>query len=238
MENYQRELMRLIDERNKKIQNEPHFKTYNEARFIHNIIMNKMFMYFQKHEKKYQQRLSDLFASRREMMNNNPNIGLFKMEGKNFSRLMACYIYPVCDDYESISEYFYHNKMLVNPDENEMLFSILQSKYGIFKIIKNDYKHAKLIFKDMITNEEIEIIDSKLGISLDFSGADDDIYVVCRILSYRGINFTDSGTILDGYEGSDTYKDIVEFINKMKLYSLDSFDVFINAYLIEQKQNQ
>ena len=70
-------------------------------------------------------------------------------------------------------------------EKEEFLKSMLNSKAGLYEIIKTDFEEAQVYLKNVLNGEIIKLIDIGMSGNKNNSGH----YLYTRIISYNDINF-------------------------------------------------
>ena len=188
-----------------------------------------MIDYFQNNEDHYIKMMQNYFSTRRQGKKpKEMELIQVKLNERSTTNIMLSYIYPVGANYESVSQYF-NRKNIFRNEEKEMLNSIIDSEYGIYKVLSHCFKEGTIKLKNLITNKIFDIVDKNLVTSLEF-------YPECplfalRIIAYKGINFA------DGFELLMEDEEVTKYIEKIKKFLPSAIDFYFNVTTIANKQN-
>ncbi len=86
---------------------------------------------------------------------------------------------------ECITEEFLKNDRYKKKEKIEFLKSMLDSKAGLYEVIKTDFEEAQVHIKNVLTREIIQLTD----IGMSESKNNTEYYFYMRIISYNDINF-------------------------------------------------
>lgn len=107
--------------------------------------------------------------------------------------MLYCY-----DNGGKISQKYLDNTRIRKPEKLNMIKSIIDSKSSFFEVIREGSKPYKIIIRDVMTNEEYEIIDT--GVAFAHRFMNEIIrskYLLTTLMNYDGINFVDNSLLLD-----------------------------------------
>jgi hypothetical protein len=162
----------------------PHIKEYRKIRGMHSQIVNTMIQYH--HDGKFKEQIDTGFVSGTE-----PEKTVYLLESTfdlETSAGTLCFydmwIYKTSSNMACITEDFIRNHRYRKPEKIEFLYSMLDSKPGLFEIMRTDMEEGYVYIKDVFTGDEYAIID--IGLSM----SENDYYIYTRIISYHGINFS------------------------------------------------
>lgn len=218
-------------ERNDKLDEKDHIKTYNKAREILVNLIPKLVNEFERNKEKYIKEAHKIFDNRLKVaMENQHDILLhsFEIEGKDVDNIFTCYMFPIAEGYESVSQYLLKTNKIKNSDERKMLEAAIKSKVGIYKITYNNIEDALINVMDVKTNETITIVDKNLSFGLEHF--DGQIYICGRIINYNKVNFMSNAIVLV------EDKDVKQLVRDVKNNNYTSLDYFQKALIIQNKQ--
>lgn len=168
------------------LKDKPHIKEYKKARKIHGEIIDSMMRYFE--NSKYQENMKKIYM---EMINqNNNNIQQLDTFFDTRTQLGAqafadVIIYKNIENMNCITEEFLKTNRYKKKEKEEFLKSMLDSKLGLYEIIKTDFDEAQVYAKNVFNGEIIKLTDIGMSRNKDNIG----YYFYMRIISYNGINF-------------------------------------------------
>lgn len=204
-------------------------KEYEKVKAVYTKVITEMIDYFQNNEDHYIKMMQNYFSTRRQGKKpKEMELIQVKLNERSTTNIMLSYIYPVGANYESVSQYF-NRKNIFRNEEKEMLNSIIDSEYGIYKVLSHCFKEGTIKLKNLITNKIFDIVDKNLVTSLEF-------YPECplfalRIIAYKGINFA------DGFELLMEDEEVTKYIEKIKKFLPSAIDFYFNVTTIANKQN-
>ena len=92
-----------------------------------------------------------------------------------------------------LSEKFLNQTKIKKEDELSYIKSIINSKTSFFEMIKEGSKEYKAIVRDIITNEEYDIIDVNIAFSIRYiKNSAKFIYFMATLIDYDGISRLDN----------------------------------------------
>ena len=94
-------------------------------------------------------------------------------------------IYKNIENINCIAEEFLKTNRYRKKEKVEFLKSMLESKAGLYEIIKTDFEEAQVYLKNVLNGEIIKLTD--IGMSGNKNNT--KFYFYTRIISYNGINF-------------------------------------------------
>ena len=228
------ELLNEREERNIKLDEKDHIKTYNEARKVFEGLIPVLVKEFEKNKNKYLSDASKIFENRLKLaINEKHDFSKFniQIEGKDVDNLFSCYMFPIADGYESVAQYLLKIKQIKNTKEIKMLEAAINSKVGLYKITYNNIEDALINVLDIKTNETITIVDKNLSFGLETY--DGQLYICGRIVNYNKVNFMSNAIIL--VEDKDVKQLIRDVKNNSNYTSLDYFQ---RSLIIQDKQQK
>ena len=168
------------------LKNKPHIKAYKKARKIHGEIIDSMMYYAE--TPKYREVTKKQYS---EITQNNENN--LKMIDTFFDTrtqlgmqaLANVMIYKNFEKMDCITEEYLKTNKFRKKEKVDFLKAMLESKAGLYEIIKTNAMEAQVYLKNVLTEEEICITDIAMSGNIDNSGH----YLYTRIISYNNINF-------------------------------------------------
>lgn len=163
----------------------PHIKEYYKTRKLHAEIVNAMIQY---HDAgKFRQKASTESISQEK---HQPILYLLESEFDLETRVGAQGFYDVAiykpsSNMNCITEDFIQNQRYRKPEKVELLYSMLDSKLGLFEILDTDLSEGYAYLKDVFTGAEFTLTD--IGLSGDRNY--NQFYIYTRIITYHGISF-------------------------------------------------
>lgn len=205
-----------------------HIKEYYKIRKLHSDIVNTMVLY---HESdKFKLKIDNNYIKSNE--NSIKNIETLHFTETNFNLetregtqgLYDLLIYKASPNMNCITEDFINSHRYRKPEKIEFLYSMLDSKLGLFEITKTDFDNGYVFFKDVFTDMEYKIVD----IALSGSPKYDDFYIYTRLIKYHDIIFSTGLNLI--FNKKDSF--IKNHINDhKKIYNYDSeFRRFTQLY--------
>ena len=94
-------------------------------------------------------------------------------------------VYKTAPNLNCITEVFLASNRYRRPDKIEFLQSMLNSRLGLFEVVKTDVSEGYAYIKEVFTGDEYKIID----IGLSGNPGYDNIYIYTRIISYGDTSF-------------------------------------------------
>jgi hypothetical protein len=168
------------------LKDKSHIKKYKKARKIHGEIMDSMMRYFE--NSKYQENIEKHYFEIIKQKGNNINISdtFFDTRTQLGAQALAnVVIYKNIENMECITEEFLKDNRYKKEEKKEFLKSMLDSKAGLYEIIKTDFEEAQVYAKNVLNGEIICITDIGMSGNKDNTGH----YFYTRIISYDDINF-------------------------------------------------
>lgn len=216
---------------------QPHIKEYYKIRKLHSEIVNTMVRY---HESgKFELKIDNNYINSNE--NSIKNLETLHFTQTHFNletregtqSLYDLLIYKGSPNMNCITEDFINSHRYRKPEKIEFLYSMLDSKLGLFKITKTDFDNGYVFFKDIFTNIEYKIVD----IALSGNPKHDDFYIYTRLIKYNDIIFSTGLNLI--FNKKDSF--IKNHINTHKKnYNYDSeflrFTQLYNYYINDSKK--
>ena len=133
-------------------------------------------------------------------------------------------IYKTAPNISCLTEEFINKHRYRKPEKVEFLVSMLNARLGLFEVTGTDLGEGYAYFRDVITGQELTLVDIALSGERFYDG----IYLYTRVISYRGINFNTGLNLL--FQKNDPF--IKAFIkeNKKDYKPLGEFSRFIDLY--------
>ena len=161
-------------------------KEYKKAREIHCEILDSMMRYFESPQyinnigKKYVELLGQQRDESQLLYN------FFDTRTQLGTQSLAnVVIYKNIDNIECITETFLKNNRYKKKEKEEFLKSMLNSKAGLYEVIKTDFDEAQVYIKNVLNGEIIQLTD--IGMSGNTNNTEHYFYM--RIISYKDISF-------------------------------------------------
>ena len=208
------------------LKDKPHIKEYRKARKIHGEIMDNMMNYFE--SSKYKENTEKNYMNIiKEQKNEIKQLDIFfdSRTELGLQALANIVIYKNIETMECITEKFIKTNKFKKKEKEEFLKSMLDSKAGLFEIIKTDFEEAQVYIKNVLSGEIIQLTD----IGLSGNKNNTIHYFYTRIISYNGINFgTGLSLIFDKKDkfiqkwikdNKKNYKEKQEIIRFLELYN-------------------
>ena len=188
----------------------PHIKKYYKIRGLFSDILDSMATYYEKG--KFEQTVN------RKILAQNGPYGKKGFEKKNLDFDMTTSqgqhafeevnVFKFAPHLSCITEDFIKKKQFKNPEQQEFLQSMLHSVTGLFEVVDTQPFVGYATLRNVLTGKEQQIVD----IGLSGTGAQPDIYLFTRIITYRGISIS-SGLALF-FMKDDPY--MMEYVQRMK----------------------
>ena len=168
------------------LKDKDHIKNYNKSRKIHQEIINSMIHFFE--TSKYKENIEKQYKE--IIMQKNNNVyqldTFFDLRTQlGVQALANVLIYKNIENINCIAEEFLKTNRYRKKEKVEFLKSMLESKAGLYEIIKTDFEEAQVYLKNVLNGEIIKLTD--IGMSGNKNNA--EIYFYTRIISYNGISF-------------------------------------------------
>ena len=173
--------------RKRILDRKPHIKEYYKARKLHAEVLDSMSTYYYKG--KFEPKVDMEILAQSEPYGENEykidsididlttRLGIFAMAELS--------IYKSMPHLSCITEEYIQKKHFKQPEKEEFLQSMMDSSTGLFEITGTDSYEGTVTFRNVLTNEEQQIVD--IGLS-DTGGRFKD-HIFTRIITYRGISF-------------------------------------------------
>ncbi len=221
------EFLKAREERNEKLLAKPHIKEYKHTKENFENILFTLNKFLEKHQEYYFSKLVNLLKNRNNDMSENIRFESLPLHESNYSLIMSCMIYPSTKEFESVSERFKKDKVFKGADFR-MLETMIRSKLGFYQVIGYDYNNAYVYLKDVMTGEEIKIID--LNLSYGLNSIEDKLYILIRVFKTRNFNFAyDPVALFD----DDEVQKFIQLIKKNKYMPIE---LYFLTLLIREKQ--
>ena len=168
------------------LKDKPHIKKYKKVRKIHGEIIDSMMRYLESPE--YKENIEKQYKEIIKQKNNN--IRQFDTFFDTSTQLGVqalanVVIYKNIENMNCITEEFLKMNRYPKTEKEEFLKSMLNSKAGLYEIIKTDFEEAQVYLKNVLNGEIIKLIDIGMSGNKNNSGH----YLYTRIISYNDINF-------------------------------------------------
>lgn len=207
----------------------PHIKKYNKIRRLHQSVVNSMSKLLGN---------DNYIKSKIEILNNYiPNeindylvFDFDCMDKDDISVFGDLFIYKNHTNLTSITEEFIEQNKFRNDDKKKMLEAMNNSYVSLFKVISTDKSNGYVIYEDVFTKKQYQIIDKSLSILFDNKS---DLYIYNRIINYDGIYF---GTGISCK--CDGNKKILDYIKKHKYHDTSDFVRCLEIYNICRKKKR
>ena len=196
-----------LNSRKRKLSKKPHIKKYYQTRRMHGEIMDAMADY---HENgKFKPKVDyDINEKNKpteiEIIENE-----FDLETREGSQaFFDMIVYKTSSNVNCITEDFIKNNKFRKLEKIELLQSMLNSKLGLFEIIKTDSDEGYVFLKNIFNEDEYKIID----VGLSGSKSYDEMYLYTRIITFEDISFSSGLNLI--FDKSDDF--IRNFIKQQK----------------------
>ena len=217
--------------RNLLLKGKPHIKEYKKARKIHGEIVDSMLRYIE--SPKYKNNMEKNYIDMIKKQNNG--IQQFDIFFDTRTQLGAqsladIIIYKTIDNMECVTEEFLKTNRYKKKEKQEFLKSMLDSKAGLYEIIKTDFDEAQVYIKNVLNGEIIQLTD--IGMSGNENNTEHYFYT--RVISYNDINFGTGLSIIfekkdkfiqkwikDNKKNYDKKQEIFRFLELYKKYRDD-----------------
>ena len=167
------------------LEKKPHIKEYKKIRKLHSEITDSMATYYE--DGKFQLEVTNPNLDK-SMQSNVVRLidSEFDPNTQVGSQGMAnMVIYKNSSATKCITEMFLEKNRYKKPEKIEFLKSMLDSKAGLFEVIKTEATEGYAYLKDVLNGNEFKITDIGLSGSLSF----ENFYNYMRIIEYKGISF-------------------------------------------------
>lgn len=168
------------------LKDKPHIKEYRKARKIHGEIMDSMMSYFE--SSKYKENTEKNYMNIiKQQKNEIKQLDTFfdTRTQLGVQALANIVIYKNIETMECITEEFIKTNRYKKKEKEDFLKSMLNSKAGLFEIIKTDFEEAQVYIKNVLNGEIIQLTDIGMSGNKNNTGH----YFYTRIISYNDINF-------------------------------------------------
>ena len=168
------------------LKDKDHVKKYKKSRKIHQEIINSMIHFFE--TSKYKENIEKQYKEIIRQKNNNVYQldTFFDLRTQlGVQALENVLIYKNIENVNCIVEEFLKTNRYRKKEKVEFLKSMLESKAGLYEIIKTDFEEAQVYLKNVLNGEIIKLTD----IVMSGNKNNTEIYFYTRIISYNGINF-------------------------------------------------
>ena len=203
-------LQALNNIRSYSLDNKSHVKEYYKIRKMHSEVVNSMASY---HEAgKFELKIDDNYNNE-DIIKNAETLQLIKSDFDLETRegaqaLYDLLIYKGSPNKNCITEDFIQSHRYRKPEKIEFLHSMLESRLGLFEIIKTDFNEGYVYLKDIFTDVEYKIVD----VALSGSQVYDDLYMYTRLINYYDITFNTGLSLI--FDKEDSF--IKDFIREQK----------------------
>lgn len=129
-----------------------------------------------------------------------------------------------------LSEKFLNQTKIKKEDELSYIKSIINSKTSFFEMIKEGSKEYTAIVRDIITNEEYEIIDINIAFSIRYiKNSAKFIYFMATLIDYDGISRLDNLLLI-----KKNNKDINQLIDLYKNKTVTPLQAWFLSYSLSE----
>ena len=168
------------------LKDKSHIKKYKKARKIHGEIIDSMMRYFE--SSKYKENIEKQYKEVIKQKNNNiDQIDTFfdTRTQLGVQALANVVIYKNIENMNCITEEFLQTNRYKKKEKEEFLKSMLDSKAGLYEIIKTDFEESQVYLKNVLNGEIIKLTDIGMSGNKNNTGH----YFYTRIIAYNDINF-------------------------------------------------
>ena len=168
------------------LKDKSHIKKYKKARKIHGEIIDCMMRYFE--SSKYKENIEKQYKELIKQKNNNiDQLDTFfdTRTQLGVQALANVVIYKNLENMNCITEEFLQTNRYKKKEKEEFLKSMLDSKAGLYEIIKTDFEEAQVYLKNVLNGEITKLTDIGMSGNKNNTGH----YFYTRIISYNDINF-------------------------------------------------
>lgn len=168
------------------LKDKPHIKKYKKARKIHGEIIDSMMRYLE--SSKYKENMEKHYMEMIKQKNNNIHqLDTFfdTRTQLGVQALANVAIYKNIENINCITEEFLKTNRYKKKEKEEFLKSMLDSKAGLYEIIKTDFEEAQVYLKNVLNGEIIKLTDIGMSGNKNNTGH----YFYTRIISYDDMNF-------------------------------------------------
>lgn len=168
------------------LKDKSHIKKYKKARKIHGEIIDSMMRYFE--SSKYKENIEKQYKEVIKQKNNNiDQLDTFfdTRTQLGVQALANVVIYKNIENMNCITEEFLQTNRYKKKEKEEFLKSMLDSKAGLYEIIKTDFEEAQVYLKNVLNGEITKLTDIGMSGNKNNTGH----YFYTRIISYNDINF-------------------------------------------------
>ena len=168
------------------LKDKPHIKKYKKARKIHGEIIDSMMRYFE--SPRYKENIEKQYKE--IIMQKNNNVHQFDTffdtrTQLGVQALANVVFYKNIENMNCITEEFLKTNRYKKKEKAEFLKSMLDSKAGLYEIIKTDFEEAQVYLKNVLNGEITKLTDIGMSGNKNNTGH----YFYTRIISYNDINF-------------------------------------------------
>lgn len=204
------------------------FLKYKSARNLHSNVLKVLYEYYEENEYFFNNQVRDFLNGRSKKDIESIRMENLVLEGEDAFNHISMFIYPDKFLKKSVSEVAKEKHFFRKFEELEMLNSILNADFGIYKPLSYDYINKTVELINVITREKVEIIDERLVKGIN-NIKDLGFYLVTRVIKYKSISFLTNATVLVQDDESN------EYIEKVKENNLNSMDIYVYAILYKNK---
>ena len=168
------------------LKDKSHIKKYKKARKIHGEIIDSMMRYFE--SSKYKENIEKQYKEVIKQKNNNIDQFDTFFDTRTqlgVQALANVVIYKNIENMNCITEEFLQTNRYKKKEKEEFLKSMLDSKAGLYEIIKTDFEEAQVYLKNVLNGEITKLTDIGMSGNKNNTGH----YFYTRIISYNDINF-------------------------------------------------
>lgn len=202
---------------------DPIIIAYRQARKIHQEVINSMCNYIDKNHLSPEEILLHI--------EDKLDLEIFEIDFNNkLDTHIYCdlIIYPYISSIKSICEHYLEKHIFRKVEKIQMLEAMKNSYLGFFEIIDRDDLKATTLLKNVVTKEEITLMDFNLGAFK--TGI--NTYIFLRIINYQGINFQ-TGLSMP-FSRNGTTKAWIKR-NRQNFINNDSACIIVNLFGFYQK---
>ena len=168
------------------LKDNPHIKEYRKARKIHGEIMDSMMNYFEssKYKENTEKNYMNIIKQQKSEIKQLDTFFDTRTQ-LGVQALANVVIYKNIENMECITEEFLKSNRYKKKEKENFLMSMLDSKAGLYEIIKTDFEEAQVYIKNVLNGEIVQLTDIGMSGNKNNTGH----YFYTRIISYNGINF-------------------------------------------------
>lgn len=229
LDNIEDDILNLFDEKTIEnglknlnsflLKDKEHIKEYKKTRELFDTITQDMLNYYQ----------SGKFKTKKELDSKTDNLTLKDVyfdtsTPLGMNAIINILIYKNANNLPFITEEFIKLNKYRKEEKKEMLNSMLNSKMGLFEIIKTDMINGQVYLKNVLNGNEYCITD--VALSSNFNNS--DYYIYTRIITYNNICFT-TGLFIPFFKEDEF---IIKWIKDTKNETVKKEDLvyFIDLY--------